>query len=221
MADRKTREARDPDVASRSSRSPRGECLLGPAPKQTAARRMTEVSSEPKICAFGPECRIGRRRLVRWTADRGATGRCLQFEPASEHATLEAAGRVRLDRCCAKDELREQRHPRRPLLQRANGEVSIGQIRARQASPTERDQQGESLLAALPLCQAEAAQDLMWPRRFRLGRTRSEDVGGVVFPAAGVDVAGEDALVLVASGRGDLGGMVPVAGGLGRVSGAE
>jgi hypothetical protein len=41
---------------------------------------------------------------------------------------------------------------------------------------------------------------------------RSEDVGDVVFAAAGADAAGEDALVLVAGGGGDLGGVVSVAG---------
>jgi hypothetical protein len=46
-------------------------------------------------------------------------------------------------------------------------------------------------------------------------------VGGVVTSAAGADVAGEDALVLVAGGGGDLGGVVAVAGGLGGVPGAE
>jgi hypothetical protein len=37
----------------------------------------------------------------------------------------------------------------------------------------------------------------------------------------GADVAGEDALVLVAGGGGDLGGVVSVAGGLGGVAGTE
>jgi hypothetical protein len=50
---------------------------------------------------------------------------------------------------------------------------------------------------------------------------RSEDVGDVVAAAAGADVAGEDALVLVAGGSGDLGGVVAVAGGLAGVAGAE
>jgi hypothetical protein len=48
-----------------------------------------------------------------------------------------------------------------------------------------------------------------------------EDVGGVVFAAAGADVAGEDALALVAGGGGDLGGMMAVAGRLGGVPGAQ
>jgi hypothetical protein len=50
---------------------------------------------------------------------------------------------------------------------------------------------------------------------------RSEDVGDVVFAAAGADVAGEDALVLVAGGGGDLGGVMAVAGRLGGVPGAQ
>lgn len=49
----------------------------------------------------------------------------------------------------------------------------------------------------------------------------SEDVSSVVLVAAGVDVAAKDALVLVAGGRRDLGGVVPVAGGLGRVPGPK
>ena len=49
----------------------------------------------------------------------------------------------------------------------------------------------------------------------------SEDVGDVVFAAAGADVAGEDALVLVAGGGRDLGGVMAVAGGLGGVPGAQ
>ena len=46
-------------------------------------------------------------------------------------------------------------------------------------------------------------------------------MGDVVAAAAGADVAGEDALVLVAGGGGDLGGVVAVAGGLGGVPGAQ
>ena len=49
----------------------------------------------------------------------------------------------------------------------------------------------------------------------------SEDVSNVVLTASGADIAGEDALVLVAGGGGDLGGVVAVAGGLGGVSGAQ
>ena len=47
----------------------------------------------------------------------------------------------------------------------------------------------------------------------------SEDVGDVV--AAGANAVGQHASVLVARGGGDLSGVVPVAGGLGRVRGAE
>ena len=50
---------------------------------------------------------------------------------------------------------------------------------------------------------------------------QSEHVGDVVATAAGADVAGEDALVLVAGGGRDLGGVVAVAGGLGGVPGAQ
>ena len=50
---------------------------------------------------------------------------------------------------------------------------------------------------------------------------RSEDVGDLVPAAAGADVAGEDALVLVAGRGGDLGGVVAVARGLGGVPGAQ
>jgi hypothetical protein len=46
-------------------------------------------------------------------------------------------------------------------------------------------------------------------------------VGDVLAAAAGADVAGEDALVLVAGGGGDPGGVVAVAGGFGGVAGAE
>jgi hypothetical protein len=46
-------------------------------------------------------------------------------------------------------------------------------------------------------------------------------VGDVVAPAAGSDVARENALVLVAGGSGDLGGVVAVARGLGRVPRAQ
>ena len=50
---------------------------------------------------------------------------------------------------------------------------------------------------------------------------RSEDVGDVVLAAAGADVAGEDALVLVAGGGGDLGGVMAIAGRLSGVPEAQ
>ena len=46
-------------------------------------------------------------------------------------------------------------------------------------------------------------------------------MGDLVPAAAGADVAGEDALVLVAGRGGDLGGVVAVARGLGGVPGAQ
>jgi hypothetical protein len=46
------------------------------------------------------------------------------------------------------------------------------------------------------------------------------DVRNVVSSAAGTDIAGEDVLVLVASGGGDLGGVVAVAGGLRGIPGS-
>jgi hypothetical protein len=49
----------------------------------------------------------------------------------------------------------------------------------------------------------------------------SEDLSNVVLTASGADVAGEYALVLVACGGGDLGGVVAVAGGLCGVSRAQ
>ena len=55
----------------------------------------------------------------------------------------------------------------------------------------------------------------------RYSRPGLKDVGDVVAVAAGADVAGEDALVLVAGGGGDLGGVMAVAGGLGGVPGAQ
>jgi len=48
-----------------------------------------------------------------------------------------------------------------------------------------------------------------------------QDSGEVSCAAAGADVAGEHALVLVSCGGGDLGGVVAVAGGFGGIAGAE